>query len=260
PFQVGVFASRATFMSGNAAIRACQDLKEKLKKYTARLLEVESDELAVGNYGVFVKADPDKRMSMAEIGAAANYPSATADVFLCGIGTYHPGGPQTVDPKTGEMPLLAAAAFATGIVEVEVDTETGVVEVTKAVHVYDVGKAINPLMCQCQINGGSAMGIGMSLSEDAHPYWPEVDFAVETLGDYVMATAADMPADNQHAIVEVEHPDGPFGAKGFCEMSANIQIPAVAAAIHDAIGVWLTQFPMTPEAVLKALESHQSQG
>jgi len=132
--------------------------------------------------------------------------------------------------------------------------------VTKATHVYDVGKAINPLMCQCQINGGSIMGIGMSISEDAHPYYPEVDFAVETYGDYLVATAADIPPVHKHAIGEVEHPDGPYGAKGFSEMSANLQIPAVASAVHDAIGVWITQFPITPESVLKALEGKESAG
>jgi CO/xanthine dehydrogenase Mo-binding subunit len=98
------------------------------------------------------------------------------------------------------------------------------------------------------------MGIGMALTESAHPYWPSMDYAVDNLGDYVLTTAADMPVEDKQEIVEVPHPDGPYGAKGFCEMSANAQIPAVTAAIHDAIGVWITEFPTTPELILKALE------
>ena len=99
------------------------------------------------------------------------------------------------------------------------------------------------------------MGIGMAFSENAHPYWPSVEHAADGYGDYVIATAADMPADEKYAIVEVPHPDGPYGAKGFSEMSANAQIPAITAAIHDAVGVWISEFPLTPEVVLKALES-----
>jgi len=148
---------------------------------------------------------------------------------------------------------LAAAAFGACFLELEVDTETGVVEVLKTYHAYEVGKAISPLICKGQINGGAAMGIGMALTESAHPYWPSVDYAVDNLGDYVVTTAADMPAEDRQALIEVPHPDGPYGAKGFCEMSANAQIPAITSAIHDAIGVWITEWPITPEAILKAL-------
>jgi len=254
PFCMGAFASRAMFIGGNAIIRACNDLKEKIKMFAAPMMGVEPDQLEMADNKVSVKKDPEKTMSMVEIGAASTFGSQ----FLVGVGAYAPEGPFQVDAETGAMPALAAAPFATCIVEVEVDTETGVVEVLKAVHVYEIGKAISPLMCKGQIHGGAAMGIGMALSEDAHPYWPSADFAVDNLGDYVVSTAADIPADDKYAIVEVPHPDGPFGAKGFCEMSCNAQIPAITAAIHDAIGVWITQFPMTPEMVLRALESKEA--
>jgi CO/xanthine dehydrogenase Mo-binding subunit len=258
PFHLGTFASRSTFMGGNAVIRACKDLKQKTKEFAAPIMGVDSSGLEVGDNKVFVKDNHGKTMSMAEIGAASSFGGENPNVSLCGSGAYAPPGPYEPDPVTGAQPQLAAAAFATCILDVEVDTETGVVEVLKTVHVYDIGRAINPLMCKAQINGGAAMGTSMALSEDAHPYWPSVDFAVENLGDYIVATAADIPADHQSAIVEVPHPDGPFGAKGFSEMSANVQIPAITAAIHDAIGVWITQFPATPEMILKALESKQA--
>ena len=82
-------------------------------------------------------------------------------------------------------------------------------------------------------------------------------FSDGRLGDYVIATAADMPKEDSYEIIEVPHPDGPYGTKGFCEMSSNAQIPAITAAIHDAIGVWITEFPTTPEMILRALESRR---
>ena len=251
PFCMGSFASRVTFVGGNAVIRACSDLKEKMKTFAAPILSVDRDQLELANGKLSVKGAGEKSMSLADIGGASTW----AGVFLTGIGAYAPAGPVTPDPKTGAQPNLAAAAFGTCIVEVEVDTETGVVEVLKNIHVYDIGKTISPLICQGQIHGGAAMGIGMALSEDAHPYWPSVEHPVDNLGDYVIPTAADMPADDRVAIIEIPHPDGPYGAKGFSEMSANAEIPAITAAIHDAIGVWISQFPITPEAILKGLET-----
>ncbi|MFN2303528.1 MAG: xanthine dehydrogenase family protein molybdopterin-binding subunit [Anaerolineales bacterium] len=252
PFCMGSFASRVTFIAGNAVIKACKDLKEKIKIFAAPMLDAKPELLEIADNKVSVKGDPDKTLSMAEIGG----PSVGAN--LTGLGVYAPAGPNEVDPETGAQPNLAAAAFGVCISEVEVDTETGVVEVLKSFHVYEIGKAISPLICKGQINGGAAMGIGMAFSENAHPYWPSVEHAADGLGDYVIATAADMPAEEKYAIVEVPHPDGPYGAKGFSEMSANAQIPAITAAIHDAVGVWISEFPLTPEVVLKALESKGS--
>jgi CO/xanthine dehydrogenase Mo-binding subunit len=251
PFCMGTFASRVTFIAGNAVIQACRDLKEKIKAFAAPMLGVEPEQLEMADNKVSVKGNSEKTLSMAEIGG----PSVGG--CLTGIGVYAPAGPNAVDPETGAQPNLAAAAFGVCISEVEVDTETGVVTVLKNIHVYEIGKAISPLMCKGQINGGAAMGIGMAFSENAQPYWPSMEHAADGFGDYVIATAADMPADEQYAIVEVPHPDGPYGAKGFSEMSANAQIPAITAAIHDAVGVWINEFPLTPEVVLRALESNK---
>lgn len=251
PFCMGAFASRATFIGGNAVILACKDLKNKIKAFVGPMLETEPEKLEVSDNKVFVAGQPDKAMSMGDVGGASTFGAQ----FLVGIGAYAPGpgGMAEPDSETGAQPVVAAVAFATGIVEVEVDTGTGRVDVLKNIQVYDIGKTINKIGCKGQINGGSAMGIGIALSEDAHPNWPSVEGAVDSLGDYVVTTAADMPADNRYFIVEVPHPDGPFGAKGFSEMSANVQVPAISAAIHDAVGVWVSQYPASPEAILRAL-------
>lgn len=256
PFCLGAFASRATFIGGNAVIKACKDLKTKIKAFAAPMLESEPEKLTVADGKVFVTDQPDQSLAMADVGGASTFGAQ----FLVGLGAYAPGpgGMNEPDPETGEQSVVAAVAFATGIIEVEVDTGTGVVEVLKIIQVYEIGKAINPLGCKGQIHGGTAMGIGMALSEDAHPNWPDVDGAIDRLGDYAVATAADMPADECYEILEVPHPDGPFGAKGFSEMSGNLQVPAISAAIHDAVGVWISQYPASPEAILKALQEHDA--
>jgi len=254
PFCMGAFASRAMFIGGNAVIAAATDLKEKIKAYAAPMLESTPDKVEMADNKVFVKDNPEKSLGMGDIGGASTFGGG----YLVGSGFYRPDGPYQMDAETGEMSSLAAAAFACAIVDVEVDTETGVVEVKNAVHAYELGKAISPLICKGQINGGTAMGIGMALTESAHPYWPSIDHAVDSFGDYVIATAADMPPEDTFAMVEVPHPDGPYGAKGFCEMSANAQIPAIASAIHDAIGVWITEWPIPPESVLRALAAKES--
>lgn len=250
PLCMGAFASRTIFTGGKAIIVACEDLKRKMREFAAPMLEAKPEALEIADNKVFVKDNPEKSLGMADIGGASNFGGA----YLIGTGAYMPAGPVVPDPKTGAMPVLAAAAFAACIVDVEVDTETGVVEVLKSINATELGRAINPLACKGQINGGVAMGIGMALTESAHPYWPSVDFAADTLGDYVISTAADMPKENSYEIIEVPHPDGPYGAKGFCEMSSNAEIPAITSAIHDAIGVWITEFPTTPEMILRALE------
>ena len=142
PFCMGAFASRTTFIGGNAIINACIDLKQKIREFAAPMMGVKPDDLEVVDNQVVVKNHSDKTMGMGEIGGASNFGGA----YLVGTGAYIPDGPFEVDPKTGAMPNLSAAAFATCIVEVEVDTGTGVVEVIKNTHAYEIGKAISPLI------------------------------------------------------------------------------------------------------------------
>lgn len=254
PMSTGTFASRVTFIDGNAVMKASKDLKEKMKKFAAPLMEVGADQLELAESKIFAKDKPEKAMSMADLGGAANW----GGEFLVGTGAYVPGANQIPDPETGKMTNVAAMAFGAAVAEVEVDTETGMVEVLKLVRAYEVGKVINPLLCKMQVHGGAAMGISFALTENAHPYYPSMDFAAENLGDYVLATAADYPPETIDDFVEVPHPDGPRGAKGFGE-ALPVEGPssAIVSAIHDAIGVWITDLPATPERILRALQSKE---
>ncbi|HTP66289.1 MAG TPA: molybdopterin cofactor-binding domain-containing protein [Geobacteraceae bacterium] len=256
PLCTGTFASRVTFMDGNAVILAAADLKKKIGKLAAQEFGVAPEKIEVADNRVYVKGASERSISMAQMGARTNW----GGEFPVGNGAFLPGPGQNFDPETGEMTALASLAFGACVAEVEVDTATGVVDVLKLVQCYEVGKAINPLLCKGQIDGGSMMGIGFALTEDFSPDYPRIDLAPEGLSDYVIATAADMPREMLSDIVEVPHPRGPRGAKGFSEMTASAPAPAILSAIHDAIGAWITDYPATPERVLRALaESRKNQ-
>ena len=256
PMSTGTFASRVTFMDGNAVIRAAGDLKKKIKEWAADVMEANPDDIEMMDNKVFVKGVPSKAKTMAEVGPEVNW----GGQFLVGTGAFIPGAGQEFDPETGKMTAVASLAYGACVAEVEVDMETGVVEVLKLVQVYEIGKAINPLLCRGQINGGAMMGIGFALSEDFTPNYPEMNYVPDNLTDYVVTTAADMPKEMVWDIVEVPHPDGPRGAKGFSEMTASAAPPAILSAIHDATGIRITDYPATPERILKALTEKKSEG
>lgn len=135
--------------------------------------------------------------------------------------------------------------------EVEVDLDTGVVRVLRLACANDVGKAINPMAVEGQIEGGAQMGLGYALTEELLVKDGKVlnpDFL-----DYRLFTTADMP-EIETIIVETEDPGGPFGAKGVGEMGGTPTAAAIANAIYDAVGVRMVQLPMTPERVLAALD------
>jgi CO/xanthine dehydrogenase Mo-binding subunit len=122
------------------------------------------------------------------------------------------------------------------------------------VNVYDSGKTINPLLASGQIDGGVVMGIGSTFSEDCNPYYPTDDFKPKNFSDYVIPTAMDVPPMHSE-IVEFPSAGGPYGAKGFGEMTTNSVSPAIVNAIHDAVGIWIDDIPVTPEKILRALDS-----
>lgn len=149
-----------------------------------------------------------------------------------------------------------AYGYAAQAVEVEVNTRTGNVQVLKIISVHDVGKAINRQQVEGQIEGCLAQGIGYALLED----FQMRDGRVVTpfFSTYLLPTTLDMPTDITPVIMELADPAGPFGARGVAELAIVPITPAIAAAIQDATGVWLSQQPMTPERVLMAL--HEARG
>jgi len=256
PLSLGSFASRVTLIDPHAVVNAAEDLKRQIREYAANLLEAHPDDVEYSQGKVYVKGAPEgPQVTLAQVGGASCFGGGAKPAFLVGTGAWQPAEFQAHDPETGAMTAVGAISFGCCVVEVEVDTETGVVEVPKMIQVWEVGKAVNPLLVRQQIFGGTNIGLGTALIENAFPYYPTPDFAPQTFSDYAVPTFLDYPDEHVADYVEVPHPMGVKGAKGFSEGSTNTPPPAIMAAIHDAIGVWIDEYPATPEVVLRALQS-----
>jgi CO/xanthine dehydrogenase Mo-binding subunit len=155
------------------------------------------------------------------------------------------------DEETGYSTPNFSYAYSAEAVDVDVDTETGHVKLVRVVVADDVGKAINPDLVVGQIEGAVVQAQGYALTEDMKMSGGRV--LADQLSTYLLPTIADIPRQVESVIVEVADPNGPWGARGLGEIPFLPLAPAIAAAIHDATGVWIDEFPFTPERVLRAL-------
>jgi CO/xanthine dehydrogenase Mo-binding subunit len=155
------------------------------------------------------------------------------------------------DEETGYSTPNFSYAYSAEAVEVEVDVETGHVRVIRVVVADDVGKAINPDLVIGQIEGAVVQAQGYAITENFISKDGRV--LTDQLSTYLLPTILDIPENVESVIVEVPDPNGPWGARGLGEIPFLPLVPAIAAAIHDATGVWISEFPFTPERVLRAL-------
>src|ERR671924_1392061 len=245
PVCTGTFASRATFVAGNAVRKAALSAREKE-------LEIAPSDLEVADGEVVAKGAPQTGMSVAEVAAAATW---TYGELITGTGAQLNPYAAIVEPETGrvDLPPHAAISYAACAAEVEVDDETGEVRVERLWQCFDVGRAINPTLVEGQIEGGAMMGLGLAVLEECYPYYPSVEHRGSEFGSYLPPGIENLPQIDT-IIIENPSPDGPYGAKGISEMANNPQPPAIAAAVFDAVGVWVSELPITPERVLRALE------
>jgi CO/xanthine dehydrogenase Mo-binding subunit len=169
------------------------------------------------------------------------------------IATYQYRPPRTtpLDPQTGKSEPNFAYGYVAEAVEVEVDTDTGKVVIKDVVCVDDVGKAVNPQVVEGQIQGAIVQAGGYSLMENF--IQKEGNVLTRTLSTYLIPTVKDIPEKVRSYIVEHPDPNGPYGARGMGEMPYLPFAPAVISAVHDAIGIWFNEFPLTPERILRGL-------
>ncbi|HEX2993261.1 MAG TPA: molybdopterin cofactor-binding domain-containing protein, partial [Anaerolineales bacterium] len=169
------------------------------------------------------------------------------------IGEFKYLAPRTTqfDKETGHSTPNFAYAFAAQAVEVEVDTETGHVRLVRVVSADDVGQAINPALVEGQVEGAVVQAQGYAILEDFKTKDGRV--LTDQLSTYLLPTIWDIPEKVETVIVEVPDPNGPWGARGLGELPFLPLAAAIGSAIHDATGVWVDEFPFTPERVLRAL-------
>ena len=247
---MGTFGSRVTFCAGNAVTEAANGLKKQLLQSAAEMLEANIDDLEMKEKKVFVKGSPDRSLSYAEIGAASFYKKKKP---LVAHGYYNgPEVPPEFNPVTYEGYPSPALVFGTHLAEVEVDPATGKVEVLNFVAAHDLGRAINPLLVEGQIEGGAVQGIGWALMENLQ--FENGEVVNPNFHDYKMLTIKDVPKISS-LLVETVDPNGPFGAKGIGECAMVPTAPAIVNAIYDAVGVRIKDLPATTEKVFQGLKT-----
>ena len=253
PLCTGTFASRATFVAGMAAKKAAESARTKLLEVAGKLLEIDPADLDVVDGEVIPKGAPQKKISVADVAGAATW---VYGELITGTGAQLKPYAAIVDTETGrvDLPPHSAISYAACAAEVEVDDETGQVTVTHLWQCFDVGHALNPTLVEGQIEGGAVQGLGLGVLENCYPYYPSVEHRGGQFGSYLVPGMEDLPQIDT-IIIENPSADGPYGAKGIGEMANNPQPPAITAAVYDAIGVWITELPITPERVLRALEA-----
>ena len=247
PVDLGSYSSRVTFMAGNACRSAALAVREKILSVVAEYLDVHTEAIQITDGIVSAPGYSDKSLTFAQAVVLAE--SKGTAIFSSGGYTPPKLGGSYRGAGVGPSPAYSFGAHAA---EVEVDEETGVVKILRLVAAHDLGVALNPLAAEGQVEGAAANGLGEVLLEN-HAILDGGQHACPSLLEYKMPTMLDVP-DIETILVESVDPEGPFGAKECGEGSLHPSIPAVVNAIYDAVGIWLHDAPITPEAVLEALK------
>jgi CO/xanthine dehydrogenase Mo-binding subunit len=249
PWDVGVHASRTTFIAGNSAIGAARKAKAKILAAAAAKFNVDSDTLNLRAGCVIEKTSGKKLIEIDKLIRSLHF-SDKAELVMT---THYYEPPSQKQDKEFRGDVSAAYAWATQVVEIEVDTDTGIVKLLKVTGAHDVGRVINRLGIEGQIEGGVVMGQGYALTENLI-----VENGIvrnPNFRDYKLVTAPEIP-EIDISFIETMDGEGPQGAKGVGEAPAICVAAAVANAIYNATGVRITALPFTPENVYRALRSN----
>ncbi|MCL6563934.1 MAG: xanthine dehydrogenase family protein molybdopterin-binding subunit [Firmicutes bacterium] len=249
PFDRGAVSDRTTFHLGDAVYQAALMARRQLLEVAAARLEAAVEDLELEDGILSVRGVPERRLSFRE---AARLSYVRHGGPILGQGRHLEEEIVPLHPETGQSPRACSHyKFGAQAVEVAVDPETGMVQVEQVVSGHDCGQAVNPLQVEGQIQGAVAQGLGYALMEEMRFEAGQV--TNPTLMDYPVPTAPDVPPIRAIA-VEVPHPHSPFGVKGVGEPGIIGVAPAIGNAVHDALGICLSELPLTPERILRALE------
>ena len=235
-FDTGAYASSGTFFSGNASLVATNNLKKAIMKEAAFQMEEREEDLELRAPGEVFSKKTGKTLSYAELSHTAC--SGSGHGQMIAHGTF--------------VTTASSVPYGAHFAQVAVNTRTGEIKVQKFYALQDAGTPINPEIAQCQMYGAVMKSIGHSLHEDM-VLDKKGRCLTANMTDYGVPMVTEAPEDFRVELIDVNDKFGPFGAKSISEIACNGAAPAIGIAIHDACGVWLRSWPMTPEKVLKAL-------
>jgi xanthine dehydrogenase molybdenum-binding subunit len=250
PWDVGVHASRTTFVAGNSALRAARKARVQILDAAAKMSKLAAADLDLRNGYVVQAKSGAAVVRLDKLLRGMHFQQDSELVMVTDY--YEPPSEAEDEHHMGD--LSASWAYAAYVAEVEVDTETGEVRVGKITVAQDVGRVINRIGLEGQIEGGIAIGLGYALSEQV--LFDEGKVRNPCFRDYKVMTAPEMPEMDLH-FIESMCPEGPLGAKGIAELPAIVTAPAIANAVYNAIGIRFFNPPMVPEKVARALHEAQ---
>ncbi len=245
PIDLGSYSSRVTFMAGNAALRAAEKVRAQLFAAAAHFLQCEPDDLEARDRRVFRRTRPQDGMAFAQAVQAAE-----AEHGVVGAtGNYTP--PKIAGPYKGSgVGPSPAYSYSAAVVEVDCDARTGEVRVPEVWIAHDIGRAINPVLVEGQVEGSVYMALGEALMEEQTFRLGVHKFP--SMLEYKSPTTLETPIMHTY-LVETLDPEGPYGAKEAGQGPLLPVVPAVANAVYNALGVRIDEIPITPDKVLKAL-------
>jgi CO/xanthine dehydrogenase Mo-binding subunit len=230
PYDPGSYASSTTYVTGMAVVKAAEELKQKIIENGAKFLEVLPEEAAFDGKNIVTNTG-DKEISLEKL----------AELLILGAGNLQLVGNATYGSPVSPPPFIA------GFAEVEVDTETGKIDLLDYVAVVDCGTVINPNLARIQVEGGIVQGIGLAMYEDVR-YGEQGKLETNNFMQYKIPCRKDI-GKIRVAFEESFEPTGPFGAKSLGEVVVNTPAPAIAHAVYNAVGVRMNNLPMTPEKI-----------
>ena len=250
PYDAGSQGSRTTHVVGRAVGKAAVELRQKIYEVAGSMLEAAVEDLELVEGGVMVKGSPEAKLTLAEVATEAT--SRGQSIVATGA---HATPQPDFDPTCASgllFPTFPTPTYHVHLAEVRVDPATGVVEVLRYVVAQEVGAVVNPVGILGQVQGGVAQGLGYALWENL-TIGDDGRYRQRTLESYRLPLATDVP---RVETILLEHPDpgGPFGAKGVAEPPVVPVAAAIANAVSDAVGAPIDSIPISPQAVLDALE------
>ena len=252
PVDLSAYSSRVTFMCGNACIDAARKIKKQVRAAVAEAWNCKPQKVALAGGWAFNAKDTGQKLTIAEAFNLAEAKFGT----LGATGFYNTPKDIHGEYRGGTIGSSPAYSFTAHVAEVEVDPETGFVEVGKIWVAHDCGRALSPVLVEGQMEGSAYMGFGEAIME-AHVFKETGLHNAPSLLDYKIPTSLDTP-ELESLIVESIDPEGPYGAKEAGEGPLHPSIPAIANAIYDAVGVRIDRLPFTPPRVWSALHQRAS--